>query len=172
MSTDRPAEGEVSARLRRGALGLAGIGVAGTAAELAFLRHWNGFEQLIPWIALAALAIAGIVLVAAPTAPVVRSVRLIGGVAAVAGLYGVYVHVSENYATAPLDGTYGPRWDSMSFLDRVWAATTGEVGPAPTLAPGALAQIGLCLLLACTGHPALRTRRLTGVEQPPTPSRR
>ena len=32
--------------------------MVGTAAELASLRHWDGFEQLIPWIALAVLGVA------------------------------------------------------------------------------------------------------------------
>ena len=38
-----------------------------------------------------------------------------------------------------------------------WAAASGQVGPAPLLAPAVLAQIGLCVLLACWAHPAVRS---------------
>jgi hypothetical protein len=161
----------VATRLRLGALALAALGIVGTGSELAFLRHWNGFEQLIPWAVLGVLAVAALALAVHPGAAVVRTVRAMGVTALAAGGYGVYVHVSENYATAPLDGSYGPRWDSMNVVERVWAAATGSVGPAPTLAPAALTQIGLCLLLACVAHPALSTVRarrggLTSVPAP------
>ena len=42
--------------LRRGLVALAGIATAGTAVELAMLRHWDGVAQKIPWVALALLA--------------------------------------------------------------------------------------------------------------------
>jgi hypothetical protein len=42
----------------------------------------------------------------------------------------------------------------MSVLDQWWTAVTSGVGPAPTLAPGALAEISLALILATVRHPA------------------
>jgi hypothetical protein len=146
----------LAGRLRLGLLVLAGAGVAGTAMELAFLRHWNGLEQLIPWAALAVLAAAVLLVAVRPSAGRVHLGRAAGATGSAAGLYGVWTHVVENYHAGPLDGIYGPRWDAMTALDRIWTAATGGVGPAPTLAPAALAQIGLCLLLATLGHPALR----------------
>jgi hypothetical protein len=38
----------------------------------------------------------------------------------------------------------------------VWAAATKTVGPAPTFAPGALAEAALLLLLATVRHPTRR----------------
>ena len=72
-----------------------------------------------------------------------------------ASAFGVLKHVQANYDTAPLDRVYGPKWDAMSALDRWWAAASGGVGPAPTLAAGIMVQAALCLLLATLRHPAM-----------------
>jgi hypothetical protein len=47
----------------------------------------------------------------------------------------------------------------MSALEQLFAAVTGAVGPAPTLAPGVLAEISLALFLATVRHPALTPSR-------------
>jgi hypothetical protein len=51
----------------------------------------------------------------------------------------------------------------MSDVQQLVAAVTGEVGPAPTLAPGALAQISFLLLLASVRHPVLESEQATTV---------
>jgi hypothetical protein len=43
----------------------------------------------------------------------------------------------------------------MTERARWWAALVKSVGPAPTLAPAALAEASLLLLIATRGHPAL-----------------
>jgi len=54
---------------------------------------------------------------------------------------------------------YADTWDSRPAVEQLWLAATGTVGPAPPLAPGVLAEIGLALFLASLRHPALRTSR-------------
>jgi len=150
-----------STRLLRGALvGLATVAMLGVGAELAMERHWDSTIQLIPWVALAVLAAATIALVARPAAWVVLTVRLGCAAAAVSGAFGVYEHVRENFRAGPLDFRYTTRWPTMSTASRWWAAATKAVGPAPTLAPGALALVALCLCLATIRHPALARGRM------------
>ena len=107
------------------------------------------------WPALA-LLIAALVLIARARSP--RAVRAGLGsaiaVLAVAAL-GVATHVVENLAAGPLDRNYASQWQSMSFVLQLWTATTGGVGPAPVLAPAALAEISLALVIATLRHPAL-----------------
>jgi hypothetical protein len=149
-------EPDVTGRLRLGLLALAALGIVGTAAELAALRHWDGPVQLVPWLALALLG-TGVVLVwRRPSPGTIRAARAAGALAAAGAMYGLYEHVAENYHAGALDAVYGPKWASMRLVSRLWAAATGGVGPAPILAPAVLVQIGLCLFLASIGHPALR----------------
>lgn len=152
-----PSEGHAAAaRLRAGLLALAAAGILGTAVELWTIHHWETAVQLIPWAALAVLA-TGVALVAlAPRPGTVRYALAVAAVSFASGAYGVVDHVSSNLSSGPLDGTYGPKWDGMSTLSRWWAAASGQVGPAPVLAPAVLAQIGACLLLAALWHPARR----------------
>ncbi len=143
-------------RLRSGVLALGALGVVGTAIELATIEHWGSLEQLIPWIVLGVMAAVIAALALAPSWAVVRGAQLLGVATLGSAALGVFEHVQENLTAGPLDQTLGPRWDSMSTLGQWWAAASGQIGPAPLLAPGILAEIGLCVLLACWAHPALR----------------
>ena len=138
-------------RLRRGLLGLAGLGLAGTTLELVFLRHWSTATATIVWVGIVALAIGFVVLVRGPRPGAVRAVRIVAGIALVVSVVGVVLHIDENLTAGPLDRAYAATWDTMSTVDQWWTAITGGVGPAPTLAPGALAEIALALLLATIG---------------------
>jgi hypothetical protein len=73
-----------------------------------------------------------------------------------ASLWGIFEHVEANYDAAPLDFNYANTWDTLPETTRWWLALSKSVGPSPPLAPGALAQAGLCVLLASLRHPALR----------------
>jgi hypothetical protein len=140
--------------LRRGLLALVALGVVGTASELAFLGHWGSAGQTVVWPALVLLAIATVLVAVRASPTTVRIARVIAiGVAAIA-FVGVWFHVSENLTAGPLDGDYAAIWASMSLPEQWWLAITGGVGPAPTLAPGVLLQLGLALLLATVRHPA------------------
>ena len=153
-----PAPDRTATTLRRGLLGLAGAGVIGTAAELAITRHWEAPVQLVPWVALACITASLVGMVTTPNRSTVLTARWTGLLLAATGLYGVIDHVATNVSAGPLDAQYGGRWDSMSTLGHWWAAANGGVGPAPTLAPAVLAQIGLCLALATVGHPSVDNR--------------
>jgi hypothetical protein len=143
-----------SGRLRAGLLALAAAGIVGTAAELAFLRHWGSLEQVVPWIALGLMAAAVASIAVRPSRSSLRAARGLSVLTLAAGAYGVVDHILENLHAGPLDATYGARWSAMGTASQWWHAATGGVGPAPTLAPAVLFQIALCLLLATMAHPA------------------
>lgn len=146
--------GDAARPLRLALIALAALSVAGTAVELATLRHWNGAVQLIPWGIAGLLAILTIVMATRPGPGALRLVRGGAVLAILASAFGVVRHVVANHETAPLDRVFGPKWDSMSALSRWWEAASGGVGPAPSLAAGVLAQAALCLLAATLRHPA------------------
>ncbi len=95
-------------------------------------------------------------IVVRPSRATALTARWTGLLLAASGLYGAIDHISTNVSAGALDAQYSARWETMSTVGRWWAATNGGVGPAPTLAPLVLAQIGLCLALATVGHPVLR----------------
>jgi hypothetical protein len=141
--------------LRRGVLGLVAFGLAGTTVELVFLRHWSTATEAVVWPVMLALAVAFAAIVWRPSPRVVRVVRVVALIAAVFALIGIGFHVAENLTAGPLDRAYAVRWDSMPAIEQWFDAVTGAVGPAPTLAPGVLGEMGLALLLSTVRHPAL-----------------
>lgn len=123
------------------------IGILATAFELASERHWNSPEQLIPWVALAVLTVATVLAALSARGTQLISRILVLGVLG-ASVYGVLDHVAANHHSGPLDQRYADTWESMPATQQWWYAATKTVGPAPTLAPGVLAQTSLLLLLA------------------------
>jgi hypothetical protein len=150
-------------RLRRGLLWLAALTSAGIAVELAVERHWTQPGQLIAWGALAALLVAIALLGRRPSARSVRIARVAAGLVMIASVVGVWQHVAANYDAGPLDFRYTNVWDSLPELSRWWLAVSKTVGAAPPLAPGALAQAALAVLLATVGQPV--TREVGGPDQ-------
>jgi hypothetical protein len=148
------ADAPATALLRRGVLALVVLGVLGAAAELLFLHHWGSAGQAIVWPALVAIAAGVLVVALRPSRRSLRAARLVGLVVAAVALVGVGFHVSENLTAGPLDRAFAATWDSMPALEQWWLAVTGGVGPAPTLAPGVLVQLGLGLVLSTVRHPA------------------
>lgn len=126
-----------------------------TGAELVIERHWGSAVRLIPWVSLVALAWAAWLLWRRPDRRAVLGARALSGIVVGAALVGIALHVNENYTAGPLDFRYETAWDRMSEASRWWTAFTKSVGPAPTLAPGALALVALLLLLAARRHTAL-----------------
>jgi hypothetical protein len=136
--------------VRRGLVALTVVGILAAAFELATERHWNGFEQLIPWIALAVLAVA-VGLLFVPAGRGVSAARVLAVLVLGASAYGVLDHVLVNYESGALDQRYSESWDTLPGLEQWWLAVTKTVGPAPTLAPGVLGQSALLLFLASIG---------------------
>ena len=141
--------------LRRAMLALAATGVVATTVELATLRHWTSTTQIIPWVVLGVLAVGVALMMLGASPAAIRVVRVIAGLALISGLYGLFTHVQSNYHAAILDYHFTDRWPAMSFVDKLWAAGTGEVGPSPVMAPAVLSQCAICLALATLRHPRL-----------------
>lgn len=143
--------------LRRALLALGAVGILAIAFELASARHWETLVQLVPWAALAVVAAALALVAARPNRARLTVARALGAVVLAAALYGVVMHVKASYDAGPLDGTYGARWDAAAAVTRIWWSFTETVGPSPALAPAALAQVSLLVLLATLRHPRLHT---------------
>jgi hypothetical protein len=150
-------ESPESRALRHSVILVAGIAIAGLAAELVIERHWGTPPRYIPWLALAALAWAAFRLWRDPTPRQIRAVRAVAILAIAAAGLGIAFHIIENYGAGPLDQKYSLAWDAMSEPERWWAAFSKSLGPAPTFAPGALALIGLLVLVATQRHPVMQT---------------
>jgi hypothetical protein len=144
--------------VRRGLVALTAIGIAAAAFELYGERHWNGPEQLVPWVALAVLAVAtGLVLL--PGGAARTTGRVLALLVLAASAYGVADHILVNYDSGALDQRFADTWDTLPVLTRWWYAASKQVGPAPTLAPGVLGQTAVLLLLATIGGPLRRAAR-------------
>ena len=141
--------------LRRSMLGLAAAGIIATALELATLRHWTTTTQLIPWFVLGICTVGVLIVGIGSSRQMIRIVRFTALVGAIGGLYGLFIHIKSNYDAAILDYHYTDRWPTMSLTSKLWAASTGQVGPSPVLAPAVLTQIGVCMALATLRHPRL-----------------
>ena len=121
-------------------IGLNLIGAASFLAELIFLRHFNEPLQYIA-ITAASLGVIGS-LVAISRNTIAHGFTLFAGVAMMlAGGTGFGIHLWRNHTYLPDQG--------------VWGALTG---PAPVMAPLALANIGLMLLVAVWLTRTPRTR--------------
>ncbi len=142
-------------RVRRALVALAGLVAVGTAIELATLRHWKSFDQVIPWIVVGACGFGIAALLAKPTRFLVLAAKRTSLLTLAAAAFGMFEHIKGNYESAPLDRVYGEKWDSMSMISRLWHAVDGSVGPSPLLAPGALGLIGLLVYLSTVDHPML-----------------
>jgi hypothetical protein len=156
--------------LRKFLLWLAAASAAGTAVELAILRHWRGLDQLVPWAMLAIAAVTIALVMRRPTPGVLKAARVVGTVVALSALVGVYEHVSANYHDGARSRATAAAWATMSEPARWLAALDGSAGQAPPVAPGVLAQVGVLLVFATVGHPV--RERVSGTGQSATRTRR
>jgi hypothetical protein len=152
----KPHDRNTAVLVRRALIALTVVGILAAAFELAIERHWNGLEQLIPWLALAVLALAT-VLVLIPGGRGVTAARVLALLVLGASIYGVVDHILVNFNSGALDQNFADTWDTLPLVERGWYAITKTVGPAPTLAPGVLGQSALLLLLATLGGTAKAT---------------
>lgn len=127
-------------------LALVVLGSLGLALELLLLEHFEDTPQLVPLILLGAAIVASVALYVRPSRLTVRAfqgvmVALIAGAAA-----GLYLHYRGNVEfEMEMDA-------ALRGFTLVWAALRGAT---PTLAPGALAQIGIIGLILTYRHPRL-----------------
>ncbi len=145
--------------LRRMLLGFAVLAALGTLAELGLERHYDGMDQRIPWVIAGLVAALGALLAIRPGPAAIRAARVLAVVALIGSAIGVFKHVEENHGAGALDYRYTETWESRSAADQWFKAATKQVGPAPVLAPGALALAALLLAAATARHPALQKSR-------------
>jgi hypothetical protein len=126
------------------------IGTVGLIAELLLLEHIESWQQLIPLGVLAAGLIASATVRLRPRPSTVTGFRIVMGGFVASGLLGLYFHYAGNVEFAL------ERTPELSGLALVWKAMRGAT---PTLAPGALAQLGLLGLVYAYRHPATEFNR-------------
>jgi hypothetical protein len=132
--------------LRRMLLAIILLGIVGLIPELFLLKHTDSFTQ---WIPLASLFVGLVVTLAvwfAPGRGTFRAFQVVMVVFIVAGVLGLYLHFIGNIAWLK------ERDPEMKGMRLVWKALAGAT---PTLAPGALTQLGMLGLLYAWQHPAL-----------------
>ena len=152
--------------LRRGLLWVAAITCVGIAVELAADRHWTTPIQFVAWAALVVTAVAIVLVATARSAAPVRLGRILAVVVMLSAVLGIWEHVESNYDAGELDFEYASSWENVSEPTRWWLAASKTVGPSPPLAPGALAQASLCVLLATLRHPALKPAEVSRATAP------
>lgn len=132
------------AAIRRGLLALVLLGIVGLLAELVLLEHYEDPWQWTPLALLAVALVATTVVAVRPSPKALRIFRIVMSLCVVAGALGVFLHLNGNVefereTAAELRG-----------LPLFWAALRGAT---PTLAPGAMVQLGLLGLAFGWRHP-------------------
>lgn len=135
--------------LRQIILTIVFIGIVGLIVELLLLRHTDSFTKWIPLISLFAGLVSGLFVALRPSPGTIRIFQLVMVLFVVAGVLGLYFHFRGNVEFAL------ERSPSASGFRLIWKALTGA---SPTLAPGALAQLGLLGLAYTYGHPVAGNR--------------
>ncbi len=142
------AEETVSHKMRRLIVALLVFGSIGTIVELLLLEHTEDFWQ---WTPVALLGITSLLLLVVhlrPTRRLIQTVRVLMTVLVVNGALGVYLHLVGNIEFEK------EMYPSMAGFELFWEALKGAT---PTLAPGAIALLGLVGLVFCYRHPVLRS---------------
>jgi hypothetical protein len=132
--------------VRRLILAVLLLGMTGLLAELTLLAHYEDAQQLIP-LALLALGIVGVILDLIVSRRWTRGiVQALMALLIVAGLLGVYLHYQGSREfQLEMDA-------SMSGMNLMWHVLRAK--SPPTLAPGAMVQMGILGL----GYAYLRRR--------------
>jgi hypothetical protein len=122
------------------------VSLIGTTAELLMLDHRETFTQWIPYGVFGVGILATAAVAIKPNALTLNVLRLAMLLLVATGVVGLYFHYRGNVAFEL----------EMSPALRGWALIKGALtGATPTLAPGAMSQIGLLGLLFTYRHPAL-----------------
>lgn len=133
-------------RMRQLLLAILAFSMLGTGTELVLLEHTESRTQLIPLVLLATGVVAVAVVAFRPGRRTVLALRALMAAFIAAGLAGLYFHYSGNLEfelemDAQLRG-----WKLL------WEAARGAT---PSLAPGAMVQMGLLGFAFTFRHPAL-----------------
>jgi cation transport ATPase len=145
---DSSAESDLAATLRRALLALVFLGAGGLIVELLLLEHFDSVWQWVPLVLLAAVLVAATAIAWRPSRRTVRFFQAVMLLCVAAGLVGVYLHYRGN---VEFELEREPLRRGLSLF---WEAIRGAT---PSLAPGALSQLGLLGLAYTFRHPALRS---------------
>lgn len=128
-------------------LALVAFGLLGLATELTFLEHYEEATMAIPFVAIAAALGAVSWLAFRPGATAVKLTRIVMVLFLAVGALGVVLHFRGSLEFQ-LD------MDPTASASQLFWKVMYMKAP-PTLAPGAMVQLGLLGLLATYRHPAL-----------------
>ena len=131
------------------------VGNGGLVAELLLLGHTESFNQWIPLIVLVIGTVSTLVVMFRPGYRAIRLFQWAMASFLMAGMLGLYLHYRGNVEFAL------ERYPDASGFDLMWKALRGAT---PTLAPGALAQLGLLGLVYTFKHPMLSERGIGDTE--------
>ena len=136
--------------LRRLLQALLALGIVSTMTDLVFLEHYEDVWMLIPLGALAASLTALIVSVVMESPWTVRLLQVMMASLVVTGMVGIVLHYRGSLEfQVDMDPT-------LSAGALFWKVM--HMKAPPTLAPGALVQLGLLGLASTYRHPVLRRR--------------
>lgn len=145
MPSDEPMR-ENPWTLRQLVFALVFLGITGLWVELLLLRHTESATQWIPHVALAIGLVATIAVHFRPERGILRFFQAVMLLFLITGALGVFLHYRGNVEFAL------ERDPSLTGFHLLWKSLRGAT---PSLAPGALAQIGLLGLIFTYRHPAL-----------------
>jgi hypothetical protein len=141
---------------RRVLLALVLLGTVGLIAELLLMEHFDEWTQNIPFVVLGLGLVSTGWVAVRPTPGGVRIFQALMGAFILAGLTGLWLHYRGNEA---FELEIAP---ATSGGELIWKALRGAV---PTLAPGALVQLGLLGLVWSLGYSAPQGASTTEEEQ-------
>lgn len=138
-------------------LALVAFGLLGLATELTLLEHYEEPAMGIPLVAIVAALVAVVLMVLKPSRAVVRGTRVVMSLFVAAGLLGIVLHYRGSLEfQVDMDPT-------ASAWQLFWKVL--HMKAPPTLAPGAMAQLGLLGLLSTYRHPALSSGPLASTSK-------
>jgi len=148
MSGARPAEPPALRTMRGLLLAITATAMAGTAADLLLLEHYEEFWQRLPLALIAAGLLVLAFLWLASSRVAVRVTQAVMMLFIVAGLAGLFLHYDGN---REFQHELDPTLAGWALFVTVVTATA-----PPALAPAAMIQLGGLGLLSTYRHPALQ----------------
>jgi hypothetical protein len=139
---------DIAHSLRRLLLALVLLGAAGLLVELVLLEHYDSAWKWSPLVLLVVVLLSAAAAWLRPGHGTLVIFRAMMRLCVALGLVGLALHYKGNLEFAR---EHDP---SLSGLALLWK---GMRGATPSLAPGALAQLGLLGLIFTYRHPALAT---------------
>lgn len=132
--------------IRKLLLGLVLFGIIGLLVELLLLEHIGSWTQWLPLVSLGAGLASTLMVLIRPGRASFIVFRAVMTVFVIAGVLGLYLHLAGNMEWAL------ERDPDVKGIALFWEALKGAT---PTLAPGALTQLGLLGLVYSYRHPSI-----------------